>query len=65
MNAHIIDLCEELLIHGERVVLVTDENQCDYNRSIGHLKENEKFVYFSISMQRIQSDIRKILDVVN
>lgn len=24
VNTHIIDLCEQLLIHGERVVLVTD-----------------------------------------
>ena len=33
--------------------------------AIDHLKENEKFVYFSVSMLGIQSDIRKILYVAN
>lgn len=65
MNTHIIDLCEELLKYGERVVLVTDESQCDYDRAIDHLKEKENFEYFSISMRGIQSDIRKIPYVAN
>lgn len=47
------------------LVVFNIENQCDYDMAIDHLKENEKFVYFSISMLRIQLDIRKILYVAN
>lgn len=65
VNTHIIDLCEELLKHGERVVLVTDESQCDYDRTIDHLKQKENFEYFSISMRGVQSDVRRVIDVAN
>lgn len=63
VNTHIIDLCEGLLKLGEQVVFVTDENQCDYDMDINHLKEMENFTYFSISMLGVQSNPGKMLYV--
>lgn len=63
VNTHIIDLCDGLLKFGERVVLVTDENQCDYKETINCLRTRNKFVYVSMDMRGIQSNPRKILDL--
>lgn len=52
VTTHIIDLCRELCRREHKVVLLSDENNCDYQKGIEALKKSPHFFICSLQYGR-------------
>ncbi len=64
VTTHIIDLCRELCKRKNKVILLTDRNNCEYQASIEALEELPYFKFVHCCMIGIQSQPRAFYSVV-
>lgn len=65
VTTHIIDLCRELCRREHKVVLLSDENNCDYQKGIEALKKSPFFLFVHCNMVDILFNPKRLLSAVN
>lgn len=61
VTTHIIDLCRELSNRGIKVILLSDEKDCDYKNKIGELLQIPNFKFETVDLSGVQTNLNKII----
>lgn len=61
VTTHIVDLCREFSARKIQVILVSDDENCDYIDKINALK-NDYFKFYPVSMSAIQSNPKRLFE---